>query len=152
MPTFSTANLDCLLGEKPKNGVIRETQTWLKMQSHQLSCPNVSCINVNVEENDNCLKRVYSFDNIDIVQEHANYHENLKQQFISHEQLEHQNLTGTRRKTKFSGCTSKDSIIKRSKENRRCHSFNHKHLTFKAISKGTLISLTRLIIAKYSIK
>ena len=137
MPSLTNINRDCSFGEKPKTCVKRDKQKWLKLQSHQLSCPNVSCINVTIKENDDCFKRVHSFNNIDIAQEHAKYDKNFKQQSVPLEKSNHQNLTGARRKTKSNKCTSKDSIIKRSKENRRCHSFNHKHLDLKSIFKGT---------------
>ena len=103
MPTLSTANLDFSLGEKPKHKVTRGKQKWQKVPSHQLSWPNVSIINVTFQEKEDCLKRVLSFDNIDIVQEYAKYDENLKRRSMFLEQSENQNLTGARRKTKCNG-------------------------------------------------
>ena len=147
MPTLSTVNLDFSLGQKPKHKVTRGKQKWQKVPSHQLSWPNVSIINVTFQEKEDCLKRVLSFDNIDIVQEYAKYDENLKRRSIFLEQSENQNLTGTRRKTKCNGCTRKGSILKSSKQNRRSQSFNHKHLDLKSIFKGILITLTCLLIS-----
>ena len=147
MTTLSTVNLDFSLGETPKHEVTRGKQKWQKMPSHQLSLPNVSCINVPFQEKEDCLKRVHSFGNIDIVQEHAKYDENLKQQSIFLEQTENQKLTGARRKTKCNDSTRKGSILKRSKENRRSQSFNHKHLDLKSLFKGIFITLNCLVVS-----
>ena len=152
MPTLTTVNLDCSLGEKSKIGLKSCGQKWQKMQSHQLSWPNVSSIKVTFKENDDCFKRAHSCDNINTVQEHAKYNENLKQQFEFLEKSEQRNCTGARRKTKNNGCISKDSIIKRSKENRRNHSFNQKQLALKSVLKGTLTTFNRLTVVKHSIK
>ena len=136
MPTLGTVKLDCSFGEKPKDEVKRDKQKWPKMPSYQSSCPNISCMNISVKGNDDCLKRVHSFDNIDIEHKHAKHDENLKLQIITIDQSEHQNLTGARRKTKSNCCTRKGSNIRRSKENRRTHSFKHKNMDFKTIFKG----------------
>ena len=152
MPTLTTVNLDCSLGEKSKNGVKSCGHKWQKMLSHQLSWPNVSCLKVTFKENDDCIKRAHSFNNINTVQEHAKYNENLKQQFEFLEKSEQHNCTGARRKTKNNGCIRKGSIIKRSKENRRRHSFNQKQFALKSVLKGTLTNFDRLTVVKHSIK
>ena len=152
MPTLTTVNLDCSLGEKSKIGVKSCGQKWQKMQSHQLSWPNVSSIKVTFKENDDCFKRAHSCDNINTVQEHAKYNENLKQQCKFFKQSEHHIFTGARRKNKNNGSISNSSIIQRSKENRRSHSFTQKKLALKSVLKGTLTTFNRLTFVKHSIK
>ena len=141
MLSLTTLNIDCSFDKRHKNEVNRDKQKMNKMQCYQLSWPNVSYANVTGRGKNDCLTRAHSFYNIEIVREQTKYAENLKQQCIFLAQLDDKNFGGARRKSKCKDFTSKGSIVNRSKEKRRNHSFNRKRLSLKSISKGNCILL-----------